>query len=127
MEQEILKEILQTVKENKQEIKNVETRLQKEINGVKTELQEEIKGVKTELQDEIKYLREEMIGRIDDVVIEMNDEMDRRFTKYTKEIAIEIRSMGEIIYKKIEEGHKNHETRINDLEITTKYLEKKLA
>ena len=116
MEQEILKEILQTVKENKQEIKNVETRLQKEINGVKTEL-----------QDEIKYLREEMIGRIDDVVIEMNDEMDRRFTKYTKEIAIEIRSMGEIIYKKIEEGHKNHETRINDLEITTKYLEKKLA
>ena len=68
-----------------------------------------------------------MIGRIDDVVIEMNDEMDRRFTKYTKEIAIEIRSMGEIIYKKIEEGHKNHETRINDLEITTKYLEKKLA
>lgn len=127
MEQQMLKEILHAVKENKQEIKNVETRLQKEI----------------------KNLREEMTGRIDDVVIEMNDEMDRRFTKFAKEIAIEIRSMGEIIYKKIEEErsktilqirdkfnpeidknqrkHKIYETQILDLQKTTERLEKKLA
>lgn len=99
--------------------------------------------------DKINARVNEVETKVDDVAIEIYDELDRRFSQFSKDISIEIRSMGEIICKKIEEEHKKtiqevrdeinpelernrreheiYEEQIDDLKETSRYLEKKLA